>query len=53
MCRIEPLVRVLTCEAGVMFNVFTRVIDTCDMFTSAVARVSDIAVSYTSVSRRC
>ena len=42
--------RVRTCEAGVVFHVFTRVGDTCKVFVSAVARV---CVCYSDVLHVC
>ena len=41
---------VRTCEAGVVFDVFTRVGDTCEVFVSAVAHV---CAHYSSVSHVC
>ena len=38
------------CEAGDVFDVFTRVGDTCEVFDSAVARV---CVCYSDVSHVC
>ena len=40
MWYIAPHVRVRTCEACVVCDVFTRVGDTCAVFVSAVARVN-------------
>ena len=39
---IVPHVRVRTCEADIVFHVFTRVGDTCELFVSAVARVCSL-----------
>ena len=40
MCVVHiPYVRVRTCEAGDVIDVFTRVGDTCKVFDSAVARI--------------
>ena len=45
-----PHVWVLTCEEGVVYDVFTRVVYTCDVFVSAVTRV---CVRYSGVLHVC
>ena len=42
--------RVRTCEAGDVFDVFTRVVDTCEVLDSSAARV---CVCYSGVSHVC
>ena len=50
MYCIVPHVQIRTCEAGMVFDVCTRVGDTCDVFVSAVGRV---CVRYSDVLHVC